>query len=269
MNSFELIPLFSGSSGNSTLIKAGSKNILIDAGRNCKQVTCALEAVGTSPESIDAIFITHAHHDHLDALDVFVRKYPADIYATASTHKYLAKKFKKPHPGAEDIVIVPGEEIDLGDGVTVLSCDTPHDAAGSVCYKVMYGGRSLMVMTDLGYVTEDIRAMADGVDGVLIEANYDKRMLVYGPYPEDLKARIAGDRGHLSNDACAEMVREMIDKGTTNFILGHLSENNNTHEKAYMTVTQYLSRYELVQNVHYNIAVANRYEPTKGMKIEA
>ena len=132
MSALELVPLFSGSSGNSTLIRAGKKNILIDAGRNCKQVCCALNAVGTSPESIDAIFITHAHHDHLDALDVFVRKYPADIYATASTHKYLAKKFKKPHPGAEDIVIVPGNNIDLGDGVTVLSCDTPHDAAGSV-----------------------------------------------------------------------------------------------------------------------------------------
>ncbi len=267
MASLQLIPLFSGSSGNSTLIKAGKKNILIDAGRNCKQVTCALQAVGTDPDSIDAIFITHAHHDHLDALDVFVRKYPADIYATASTHKYIAKKCSKPHPLSQDIVITPGEEIDLGDGVTVLSCATPHDAAGSVCYKVIYEGRSLMVMTDLGFVTDDIRAMALGVDGILIEANYDKRMLVYGPYPEDLKARIAGDKGHLSNDACAEMIRDMIDQGTYNFILGHLSENNNTHEKAYLTVTEYLRRFKLEQSVNYNIAVANRYEPTKGIEI--
>lgn len=267
MAALELIPLFSGSSGNSTLIKAGSRNILIDAGRNCKQVCCALEAVGISPDSIDAIFITHAHHDHLDALDVFVRKYPADIYATSSTHKYIARKCTKPHPESKDVIIEPGQEIDLGDGVKVLSCSTPHDAAGSVCYKVMYGGRSLMVMTDLGYVTDDIREMSRGVDGVLIEANYDKRMLVYGPYPEDLKARIAGDKGHLSNDACAEMIRDMIDCGTYNFILGHLSENNNTHEKAYLTVTEYLRRFKLEQSVNYNIAVANRYEPTKGIEI--
>lgn len=268
MGSLELIPLFSGSSGNSTLIRAGRKNILIDAGRNCKQIVNALGVAGTSPESIDAIFITHSHHDHLDALDVFVRKYPANIYATASTHKSLAKKFTKPHPYAEDIIIVPGEAIDLGDGVSVVACNTPHDAAGSVCYKVMYRGKSLMVMTDLGYITEDIRQMAYGVDGVLIEANYDKMMLVYGPYPEDLKARIAGDRGHLSNDACAEMIKEMIANGTYNFILGHLSDNNNTHEKAYLTVTDYLSQHNLVQNKNYNIAVANRYEPVKGMKIE-
>ena len=72
---------------------------------------------------------------------------------------------------------------------------------------------------------------------------------------------------HLSNDACAEMIRDMIDQGTYNFILGHLSENNNTHEKAYLTVTEYLRRFKLEQSVNYNIAVANRYEPTKGIEI--
>ncbi len=120
-------------------------------------------------------------------------------------------------------------------------------------------------MTDLGYVTEDIREMAYGVDGILIEANYDTEMLTYGPYPMDLKARIAGRYGHLSNDNCAQMMHELISKGTKKFILGHLSENNNTHEKAYDTVTDYLLSKGLNVGEDYYMVVAERHRPTKGL----
>lgn len=267
MSSFELIPLFSGSSGNATLIKVNGKNFLIDAGKNCKHVKEALSGVDTKPEDIEGVFITHSHSDHIAGIDVFVRSYETKLYATSSTHHAISKKCSKPHPKTEDVIIVPGESIDLGDGVTVDCCATPHDAHGSCCYKFNYGGRSAMIMTDLGFVTDDIREMAYGVDGILIESNYDRRMLVYGPYPEDLKARIAGDRGHLSNDDCAEMMKHMISKGTVNFILGHLSETNNTPEKAYATVTEYLSKFGLNQSVDYNIAVANRHCPTRGISI--
>ncbi len=268
MSSFELIPLFSGSSGNSTLIKVNGKNILIDAGKNCKHVKAALDEVGMNPADIDAIFITHSHSDHIAGIDVFIRNFKTKhLFATSSTHHVLSRKFSKPHPDTEDIVVVPGETIDLGDGVTVECCSTPHDAHGSCCYKINYSDRSAMVMTDLGFVSDDIRKMALGVDGVLIESNYDRRMLVYGPYPEDLKIRIASDRGHLSNDDCAEMMKEMISNGTVNFILGHLSETNNTPEKAYSTVTDYLSKFGLNQSVDYNIAVANRHCPTRGISI--
>ncbi|HAW16370.1 MAG: MBL fold metallo-hydrolase [Clostridiales bacterium] len=267
MNSIELIPLFSGSSGNSTLVRAGGYSLLFDAGRNCKQIVTALNAVGTSPEEIRAVFVTHSHSDHIDALDVFIRKYPSPVYATEGTHKAFARKCKKPHPLAPDIIIEPGEEIRIDDNVRVISCATPHDARGSVCYKIVNGKDSCMIMTDLGHVTDEIRNMAMCVDGILIESNYDQKMLVYGPYPEDLKARVGGKNGHLSNDDCALMVRDLIDSGTRKFILGHLSENNNTREKAYDTVTGFLKEHGYEAGVDYEIEIANRYDPTKGIVI--
>jgi len=264
----ELIPLFSGSSGNCTLVRTGSTNILIDAGRNCKAIVTALTEVGTKPEDIDAVFITHSHSDHVSGLDVFVRKYPTKLYATEQTFRSIKKLFRKPHLLTPDLVITPGEKVEAGDGISVICTPTPHDADGSVCYKILSGKKEIMIMTDVGYMTEQLKDFAKGVDGILIESNYDRRMLAYGDYPESLKIRIAGDGGHLSNDDCAETMKFLIDNGTRNFILGHLSENNNTPEKAETTVTEYLSSFGLTKGEDYFLRTAHRYCPTEAMVIE-
>ncbi|MCQ2532710.1 MAG: MBL fold metallo-hydrolase [Saccharofermentans sp.] len=265
MSKFELIPLFSGSSGNSTLIRAGNNLILVDIGKSCKQLLLALNEIGVDPTEIDAIFLTHSHSDHIAGLDVFARKFPVNIYATYEVHHYLTSHYPKPHPLSPSIEVRYGESVILNDGFAVTVCATPHDSHGSVCYRFTYEDKSCMIMTDLGHVTDDIKEMAYGVDGILIEANYDSEMLTYGPYPIELKARIAGKYGHLSNDNCAEMMHELIGKGTKNFILGHLSENNNTHEKAYETVTDYLASMGLTAGDDYKVVVAERHRPTKGL----
>ena len=258
----ELVPLFSGSSGNSTLIRAGGKNILIDAGRNCKWLCSALCEVGTSPQDIDAIFITHSHSDHVSALDVFIRKYPTTLYATGETFRDMRWRFKKPHVETPDIVIVPGALQEVFPGVVVEAVATPHDAPGSVCYRICSEGKKCMVMTDCGYYTDEMRELSTGVDAILIEANYDSRMLVYGDYPEDLKIRIAGDGGHLSNDDCAKAVKFLLDNGTRKFILGHLSENNNTPSKAESAVVSYLESFGHERGADYQLVIASRYDPT-------
>ena len=261
----ELVPLFSGSSGNCTLVRADGANILIDAGRNCKWITNALKEVGTSPESIDAVFITHSHVDHVSGLDVFIRKYPTKLYATTGTFRGMNFRFKKPHLSTPDIIVKPGTEIELESGMKVKAIETPHDAYGSCCYRISSGGKSCMVATDLGYMTEDIKTFASGVDAMLIESNYDRRMLVYGDYPEELKIRIAGDGGHMSNNDCAEAIKFFIESGTRRFILGHLSENNNTPDKAEQTVCDYLAQNNYKRGVDYELSIANRYEPTEAL----
>ena len=258
----ELVPLYSGSSGNSTLIRTDNANILIDAGRNCKYLTQALNDVGTDPSDIDAVFITHSHVDHVSALDVFIRKYPTRLYATYETFRTIQRRFTKPHELTPDIIIKPREETEVVPGVKVTAVSTPHEAAGSVCYKIRDGVKQCMVMTDVGFVTDEIMGLARGVDAILIESNYDRRMLVYGDYPEDLKVRIAGDGGHMSNDDCAQMVKYLIDNGTRRIMLGHLSENNNTPDKAEKTVCEYLSSFDLTRDSDYELRVASRYEPT-------
>lgn len=263
----ELVPLFSGSSGNSTLIRTGNANILIDAGRNCKTITEALRAVGTDPANIDAVLITHSHVDHVSGLDVFIRKYPSKLFATEGTFRGMSRRFTKPHELTPDIIIEPGVKFIIEGGVTVEAIGTPHDSYGSCCYKITDGDRSCMVATDLGYMTEDIKDFAKGVDVMLIEANYDQRMLVYGSYPEDLKVRIAGEGGHMSNDDCAEAIRFFIENGTRRFILGHLSQENNTPDKALNTVIEYLSSCNLVKGADYDLVVARRYEPTEAVTV--
>lgn len=265
MSRFELIPLFSGSSGNSTLIRAGKRNFLVDIGKSCKQLLLSLEEVGVDPTEIDSVFLTHSHSDHIAGVDVFARKYPVEIYATNDVHTYLTRHYPKAHPLSPSIMVTPGESLILDEGLAVTVCATPHDSHGSVCYRFTYGEKSCMIMTDLGYVTGDILDMASGVDGILIESNYDSQMLAFGPYPMDLKARIAGKYGHLSNDNCAEMIEELIGCGTQKFVLGHLSENNNTPEKAYDTVTSYLENNGHKLGVDYYLEVANRHRPSKGL----
>lgn len=260
----ELIPLYSGSSGNCTLVRANGANILVDAGKNCKAIKEALAIVGTDPSSIDAVLITHSHSDHVQGLDVFIRKFPSKIYATRGTFLGMSKTFKKPHDETPDIIINPGEPYEVVPGVIIEAISTPHDASGSCCYKINDGKRSCMIATDLGYMTDDIMDFAKGVDAMLIESNYDVRMLVYGEYPEDLKARIAGEGGHMSNDECAQAVKFFIDNGTRKFFLGHLSENNNTPGKAESTVCDYLASQKLINGVDYEMRVANRYAPTEG-----
>lgn len=265
MSEIIIQPLFSGSSGNCTYVCADGIKLLFDIGFSCKQTLIAMGKAGVDPSEIDGIFITHSHSDHIAGVDVFVRKYPSRLFATQQSHYAIRRRCSKPHLETEDVVIADQEEVVLSDTVKIIPLSTPHDAAGSVCYKIVAGEKSAMIMTDLGCVTDRLKKFVCGVNGALIEANYDERMLVYGPYPEELKYRIAGNGGHISNLDCATLIELMIEDGAQDFILGHLSENNNTPRKAYETVDSYLKEKEFEPEKDYNLRVAERYEPTEAI----
>ena len=264
MPQLEVFPLYSGSSGNATLVKADGINILIDAGVSCKRLCEGLVSIDVDPDSIDYIFITHCHSDHIAGVDVFERHHPAPLYTTADTCYVIESACRKKF-GSEMIEIGQKDCVTLSDTVKVMSCPTPHDAAGSVCYKVIVGDKSFLLLTDVGHLTEEIVDFAYGVDGALVESNYDVRMLIYGFYPDELKARVAGDGGHLSNEECADLIKVMIEHGTEQFIIGHLSDKNNTPKQAVSTIVDILAKSDLVRNRDYRLSVAERYEPTDGM----
>ncbi len=267
MNELEMIPLYSGSSGNSTLIKCDDTKILIDAGFNCKKITEALQSIREEVSDIDGIFITHTHSDHIGALDVLVRKYNIPIYGTESVIRKINSYCKKPHDRSLDRVIVDFEDINIGC-LTVKSCETSHDSDDvSVCYKVTNGKRTCMVATDLGYVSDDIMYFVRDVDAAIVESNYDIDMLENGPYDYMLKKRVKGNRGHLSNIDCAKLIRAMEVCGTRKFYLGHLSQNNNTPDIAINTVMDYLSGFNDSLLSSCQIAVAERYQPTRGIVV--
>lgn len=265
MDDLILTPLYSGSSGNSTLIKCGDTKILIDAGFNCKRITEALNSIKEEVSDIDGIFVTHTHSDHTGAIDVLVRKYNIPIYGTKSVIDRINKYCSKPHSKELDRVIENFEDVKLGS-LTIKSCETSHDSDDiSVCYKVTNGIKTCMVATDLGFVSDSIMDFAMDVDAAVVESNYDLYMLENGPYDYMLKKRVKGKAGHLSNEDCARLVRAMAVCGTKQFYLGHLSENNNNPQTALKTVTEYLESFNDSIFSSCSIGVAERYRPTKSI----
>lgn len=230
----KFLTLYSSSSGNCTLISDGDTNILIDAGVSCAKITSALLNADVMPEEIDAILVTHEHSDHISGIRVFSKKYNTPIYANASVMGCILNSACDIRPGNAHVITVakPFEIRSL----TVKAFQTPHDSVSPVGYSVLADGKKYSVCTDTGTVTKAMLANLSGSEAVLIEANHDETMLKNGAYPYHLKKRILSDSGHLSNDKCAWLATQLAIWGTKRIILGHLSEHNNTEEKAYSTV---------------------------------
>ncbi len=221
--------LYSGSRGNATLIRASGTTVLIDAGRSARALTRALSACGVAPEEIDAIFLTHEHTDHTAALAVFCRANPVPVHMTEpSAPRLLAEPSV-----AECAVLHPLlYETEVGS-LRIRSFTAPHDSAACVGFRIAYDGGEIGYATDVGHVSDSVRAGLMGCDTVVLECNHDPDMLRCGRYPADLKRRIASRFGHLSGPDCAAFAEELADAGMRALMLAHLSEENNTPDTAY------------------------------------
>lgn len=233
-NLIKICSLYSGSSGNCTLIKSENAKILIDAGKSAKALTIALKNIGEDIGSIDAIFITHEHIDHVSALNTLTKKYNIPIHATEGCARELSLRYEYARP-----CIVPHSayftEV-VGD-LTVSSFLTSHDSACPVGYKfTSYDGDTAGLMTDSGIVTNSAAESLSGCRAVVLEANHDLSMLKNGPYPHYLKERVASRFGHLSNSLSARFAEYLAENGTKSFLLAHLSAENNTPEIALSTL---------------------------------
>lgn len=248
----ELSTLFSGSSGNSTLIKTEKCAILIDAGRNCKAVCEALEKLSMSLEDIDAIFITHEHSDHISALDVMMRKREIPIHITAPSARSLANK-----KSAAQCCVIHSElsyTVRVGD-LTVSSFPLPHDSAAHVGYIAKCDdGDCAGVATDMGYPTQLCFDNLKCCRQAVLEANHDPDMLKNGPYPRALKDRIRSKRGHLSNMDCAQLVMGLCECGMEKIMLAHLSMDNNTPDCARNTICDCLRAEGLEDKITLKVA---------------
>lgn len=251
--------LFSSSSGNCTYIGSSGGGVLIDAGVSAKQISLKLDCIDVRPEDINAIFVTHEHADHVSGLRAFASKYKVPVYATAGTVSALEKSGIA--NGKFEISVIPENGLECA-GQFVKAFKTSHDSAESCGYTVTTSDdRKIAVATDTGVVTDTIKAAVDGCDLILAESNHDIGMLRNGSYPYMLKRRILSEVGHLSNVACGEFVTELIKNGTTRFILGHLSKENNMPELAFQTSKAALDCAGAVQFRDYILKVAGSPEP--------
>lgn len=224
--------LFSSSKGNSTFLASNNTRILVDAGVSCKRLCEALTSREIDPSTINGIFITHEHSDHIKAVKVFCSKYNIPIYASAGTISGInnADMLNGKFIAYE---MMPGDSVEIGD-LRVTSFKTPHDSRESTCYTVEFPDeRIASVATDIGIMTDEVHNAIKKSDLVLLESNHDINMLMTGMYPYDLKRRIRSEVGHLSNEDCAKECLKLLNGKATRFFLGHLSEENNMPALAY------------------------------------
>lgn len=222
---FHIEAISSGSCGNAYLIGYGQTQFLIDCGLSARTLCASLTQLGTAPEDLCAVFLTHEHIDHVRALSVLRKRSAALLYLAQPTAAVLGEAVC-----GRDIVFTIGETYSVGP-FEITSFPLSHDSACCVGYRIVLtaGGqhRTLCFATDTGVVTPQLRAAAQGADFAILEANHDENMLLAGPYPYPLKRRILSECGHLSNESCASFCAELVAAGCRKFLLAHLSEENN------------------------------------------
>jgi phosphoribosyl 1,2-cyclic phosphodiesterase len=213
-------PLGSGSSGNSTLVAGPEGSILVDAGFSAREILGRLREAGTQPADIRAVIVTHAHGDHAKGAALVARRLRVPIWASRSTLNRLWNL-----NGKEELAVLSTRRINMIAGLAVEALTVNHDAPGTVIVKLE--GR-VALATDLGTVTPREARFLSGLEGLLLEFNHDPEMLANGPYPPWLKARVASNRGHLSNEqAAALLVHDHFVPPKRVLWLAHLSQKNN------------------------------------------
>ncbi len=236
MPNVKICCLYSGSKGNSTYISAGGASILIDAGKSAKALCSALKDINVDIDTIDAIFITHEHRDHILALQTLSHKHNIPIYILLSSAEVFY--------GLKDEKLCGNLMLQMREpfcvkikGLKVSSVRTSHDSRASVGYRFDFKENgeqySIGYVTDTGIVTNEMKKMLPGCFAVVMESNHDIEMLMNGPYPPELKDRIGSSHGHLSNKDAAAFIAELCESGTRYVMLAHLSEENNLPEIAY------------------------------------
>ena len=244
----KVIVLSSGSAGNTTYIETQTTKILIDIGNTCKYITEKLSTIGVTLGEINAILITHTHTDHIKGLKTFTNNYSAPIYITEKMHPKI--------PYVKQYKYIESSLITIRD-IKINIIKTSHDAEDSVGYIINNNDKSIVYITDTGYINKKYHPMLSNRDIYIMESNHDVEMLNNGPYPFPLRQRILSDKGHLSNHDSAKYIGDFIGPKTTNIVLAHLSHENNTPELAKETLLAKLQELNMTQ-IHIDIALQDQ-----------
>lgn len=230
--------LSSGSKGNSALVETNVTKILIDLGVTRSYIEDKLEEIKVDPKEIQAILITHTHVDHIQGLKVFLKKYHPIVYVTEKLLSLL-----KEYVDDFNYKVYEDKKTLIGD-IEVSVIKTSHDAGESVGFVIKNNDKSMVYITDTGYLNNKYFHELTNHNLYVLESNHDVEMLMNGGYPYHLKKRILGNKGHLSNEDAAYYLSEFVGPKTNTIILAHLSDDNNTYDKAYDTVSTVLKAKE-------------------------
>ena len=247
--------LSSGSKGNTTYVETKKAKILIDCGNSSKYIMTKLAELNVYPDDIDAILITHVHSDHIKGLQMLAKRIKATVYMTEKMYPYL--DFVKNYS------FIESKSFSIKD-IDVDVIKTSHDAEDSVGYIISNDNKSLVYITDTGYINQKYYEILKNRDVYVFESNHDVEMLNNGRYPFEIRKRILSDKGHLSNYDASKYLAKFIGDKTKRIVLAHLSEENNTPELALETLKDRLAKEKIDFD---NIIIAKQNKETELIKI--
>ena len=219
--------LASGSKGNAIYVSDGRTAILVDAGLSGREIERRLQSRGLRAEDLSALVLSHEHADHVQGVGVLSRRFRLPVYITRRT---AAAAYRLGNV-SKTVYFECGESFQIAD-LNIHPFALSHDAEDPAGFCIHSNGLKLGIVTDLGVVTSMVREHLKGCHALVLEANHDDDMLLNGPYPWPLKQRIRSRMGHLSNNDSSSLLSDILHDRLKHVILAHLSETNNTPEKA-------------------------------------
>ena len=253
---FKFCSLYSGSTGNCSLVQTDTTKILIDAGESSKKIVEALNSINVDANLIDAILITHEHSDHVKGLGTFSNKFHVPVYANIETWDAMQKQKDKIEQ--DKINTFTFNKFSIGD-IEINPFSIPHDAANPCGFNIYHDNKKMSIATDIGHMSSEIIKHLTNSSFMLLEANYEPEILKCSSYPYLLKERIKGPNGHLSNTDAGKTISYLVNHGLNKVMLGHLSKENNFPELAYKTVVEELMENNISEN-SLRLSVADRYK---------
>ncbi|MGD9246556.1 MAG: MBL fold metallo-hydrolase [Desulfobacteraceae bacterium] len=235
--------LASGSKGNAIYVSDGQTAVLIDAGLSGIEIQRRMEAARLDIQELEAIVVSHEHSDHVRGVGVLARRFNLPVYMTRGTAAAAAGQLGR----IDDLY-----HFDIGttfaiNDLAIHPFAISHDASDPAGFTVARNGRKIGIATDLGIATGMVKQHLKACSLLVLEANHDPVMLTEGPYPWPLKQRIKSRSGHLSNQDSRDLLNEIKHKGLCHVILAHLSETNNTPEKAFEAVQQAIEKEDRIE----------------------
>lgn len=235
------ISFSSSSAGNCYFLYNEADNLMIDAGVGIRTLKKYFVDYGLRLSQIQNIIVTHDHADHIKSVGNLSKNFKIPVYSTVMVHRGIERNYcvKSKVPTDNKCFFEKGFEHTVGNFV-VMPFNVPHDSMDCVGYIIKYKGTTIVLATDIGDVTTELKKAIRMADYLIIESNHDETMLKAGPYSEHLKQRVAGQYGHLSNRVCTQVISEYMSNKLKHIWLCHLSEENNHPELARVTLEQAL-----------------------------
>jgi phosphoribosyl 1,2-cyclic phosphodiesterase len=227
--------LASGSKGNAVYVSDGDTAVLFDAGLSGREIQKRMKQRGLDPQTLNAIIVSHEHADHIQGVGVLSRRFHLPVYISPRTH-------------------TAAPSLGTLHGLQHFECGRPfqirrmkirpfalsHDAKDPAGFTIGMDGLKIGIATDLGIATTMVKTHLQDCTLLILEANHDLDMLLNGPYPWPLKQRIKSRTGHLSNAETGCLLQELAHQRLKHIVLAHLSETNNSPEKARRTIAEAL-----------------------------